>query len=230
MLLGFLDFEATGIDPIKAAIIEYAIMLFDTQINQPVLIKNELVDSDIVSDEVTEITGITNDMMVKWGHSPKQAMGDIAELIHKCDYVVAHNGLSYDKPLLEIHCFEYKIALSQRQWIDTRYDLPFPDKIKDRKLVHLAAAHGFVNPMAHRALSDVMTLQHLFCMYPLEKIIEIASTPLITIKAEVSFGNKDEAKKRGYYWDPDKKIWFKQIRECFYAKEAKAPFKVIVMK
>lgn len=231
MRVGFIDFEATGVDPKTARIIEYAFMLYDTDLEQPLVIKTSLVQGQKIPQEVQELTGIEEGMF-PFGEHVEVAIDTIVLWSMFVEYWVGHNALEYDKVLLDEESLGRQKKLYNRGgcWIDTMYDLPYPKHIKDRKLTHLAAAHGFLNPMPHRALADVITLQKIFCKYPLDEIIKSAETKLLILRADVSFSNKELAKKRGYHWDSEKKIWIKKMRELHLEREIKeSEFKVIVL-
>ncbi len=236
MKILFLDFETTGVDVFKDKITEYAYVLWDTDRKQPLLIRNNLVRGPYIHDEVKEITGIDTEMLCDFGEGPEKAMYDFLDLFQKSDCVCAHNGTEFDQIMLEQLFVESgatdALATSREKiWIDTRYDLPLPKKIKTRNLVHLAAEHGFVNPFAHRALSDVFTMIKIFSCYSLDAILELAASPMKKIRADVSYERRGEASKRGYSWDAEKKIWFKNIKECHLDAEKKeCPFPVLILK
>lgn len=231
MRLAFVDFEATGIDPKEARIIEYAAMLWDTELKQPLAITTNLVDIAVeIPKEVTEITGITLEMISEFGVDSASVFRELAFLFGEASYVVAHNGLGYDKILLEAEQERSEFIPTEKPWIDTMFDLPIPAHIKDRKLTHLAAAHEFINPMPHRAIADVFTMQKIFSKYDLVEILKISATPMVTVRALVGFDKKELAKKRGYHWDGDKKIWTKRMREFYLKAEMRdAGFEVLVL-
>ena len=93
-------------------------------------------------------------------------------------------------------------------------DLPLPEDLKTRKLSHLAADHGFLNPFPHRALFDALTSLRLLSSYPLEEVIRYAGAPAVTLVAwNLPFERKDEAKNAGFQWDPAARRWFKTVKD-----------------
>jgi DNA polymerase III subunit epsilon len=120
--------------------------------------------------------------------------------------------------------------------IDTLTDIPFASEPDSRKLKYLAGDHGFLNPFAHRAVFDVLTMLKVLSHYPIDKVLEYAKAPMITIRAVVDFNNKDKAKARRFSWEKigDKtypKMWVKRIKEFQLEEEKKAmaPFQVGVL-
>jgi DNA polymerase-3 subunit epsilon len=53
-------------------------------------------------------------------------------------------------------------------------------------------------------------------MLPLmvEGAIARSNSPMIEIKAVVSYENRELAKRAGFGWDSQRRIWVKKIREC----------------
>lgn len=132
--------------------------------------------------------------------------------------VVAHNGSGFDRPMFDAQLARMLEAEALRSqiaalpWIDTCLDVPFPEAITTRKLVHLAAEHGFLNPFAHRAVFDVLTMLRVMAAYPIEPILESAKQPLVTCIAQVSYDDREKAKARGYRWRGQSKLWVKHLK------------------
>lgn len=229
MIFGFIDFEATGTDPQTAHIIEWALVRYSSEQKQILTMHTELVrlpDGVVLPPEITELTGITESMLVNYGWGSTETLYKQA---YFCDFLVAHNGTSYDKPLYTAHAKRWNIQDITTPWIDTMTDIPYPAKIKARGLITLCAEHGFLNPLAHRAMSDCISLWKLFTQYDENEIVAIASTPMITLRADVTYARKDLAKEAGYRWDGEAKIWVKQIREYYLKKERERPFNVLIL-
>ena len=229
-----LDLETSGLDPIKNYITEIGAVLWDTATQKPIYIFNEYLKTrgtfEPVSKEITQLTGITNDHLLEFGVEPTYALNLLRELSKKAEYVVAHNGTLFDKPFLDTAMDKMNLAKVTKPWIDTKIDVPYPDSITTRKLTFLATEHGFVNPFAHRAILDVLTMLKVLSHYDIDEVAATSKVPTINIRAMVSFEDKDKAKERNYYWDGDKRIWFKAIKENLLTKEMEdADFKVVVI-
>src|SRR5208282_4762391 len=77
-------------------------------------------------------------------------------------------------------------------------DLEVPERNSTR-LTYMAADHAFLNPFPHRAMFDVMTMLKILDNYDIGKVMELAKSPTVTVKAIVSFDQKDLARNRGYH-------------------------------
>lgn len=230
MLLVATDVETTGLDVTKDKIIEVGAVLWDTVKLAPIRVFNSLVVyPDLqVSAEIEAITGINSQMLVDYGEPPSEVFNGLSRFLACGDYIVAHNGNAFDRPLIERHFLEFGCISPDRLWLDTTIDVEYPKSITTRKLVHLAAEHGFVNPFAHRAIFDVLTMLKVLSCYDLARVIELAKEPSVTVQAVVSFADKEKAKERGFRWDGDKKAWKKTMKRSQLVEATKeTPFKMV---
>lgn len=242
MLLLGMDLETTGLDTTACDIIEIGAVLWDTDREGPLAIMNHLIDWDgevEVSEFITELTGI-HQADLAMGVGITGALQEFIDLADRADYIVAHNGTNFDRPILERDMAEYGMpwGASIRNWIDTSIDVPYDTRT--RKLVHLAAEHGFVNPFAHRAFADVLTMLTILQQYDIGEVIRNSREPLLEIQAVTKKpwedtapdGEKetDKARARGYRWNGNRKLWLKNIRKCELAEEKEhGEFGVIVL-
>lgn len=211
-----IDFETTGLEPEKCRVIEVGAVLWDTDSSKPLAVFSELVlpeDLTELDPVITKITGIQTDDLEKYGAEPKKVFQKLNFYLGHCDYVVAHNS-SFDKSFYESEIVKTGLDLVNKTWIDTMFDVPYPEEVSTRKLNHLAADHGFVNPWSHRALFDVMTMLQVLSKYNFEDVVERSKSPVVTVISHVSFDEKDKAKQMGFRWDPKNKKWFKEYKHC----------------
>lgn len=228
----FLDFETTitrPFDATKAEIIEVGAALFeDGSLLEHVsfLVRPDNYKHDPMS---TELCGITETMVENANIVTAGAILMVNHLIMKADFIAAHNGTQFDKIVYENECARTKMRKTDKTWIDTMLDIPYPAKIETRKLTHIAADLGIINPFAHRAGLDVLTMAAVFYKFPTDEIIRNALSPVIKLKALVKTPwtdngiekEVDKAKKRGFKFDANEKIWFKNIKEVNLEKETK---------
>lgn len=229
MLLLGLDFETSGLDPKTEQIIEIGAVLWCHEKNKPLKLFSEMLQLEEgreLSPTITDITGITQEDLQSFGVPLHEAMTDLLDLIDKADYIVAHNGNKFDKLFLENALSALDLSYN-KAWIDTMTDVPYPEAMKTRNLVHLAAEHKFLNPFAHRALFDVLSMLEVFKNYSLQSVLDLQSSPLIKVVAQVSYEERNKAKESGFRWDPQGKVWFKEMKECSL-KEAAYPFTIQV--
>lgn len=216
LLLG-LDFETTGVEPDKCRIVEVGLAVYDASAGKLLDMLDVLVKvEDLLPDEVktiVDISGLSLEDLSRRGLHPTEALSVLSGYLQAVDYVVAHNGNLFDKPLLAAEFARHRIDPVVRPWIDTTVDLPYPEKIGTRKLVYLAAEHGFVNPFPHRALSDVLTMLRVLGQYPIDSVIASAQQPTLTVQALTPYDQRDLAKEAGFYWKPERRAWLKTVKE-----------------
>jgi superfamily I DNA/RNA helicase len=152
-----LDFEATGTNPATARITEVgAVRVRDGKVVDTF---TALVDPDVpIPAIVAEKTGIT-DAMVAGQPRLHEVWPAIRDFLGR-DLVIAHNGHSYDFPLLR-----HSIARFGEQIALRGYDsLPLARELHpgSRKLEELAVAFGVDPGASHRALDDARTLAEVF--------------------------------------------------------------------
>lgn len=240
MLVAGFDTETTGLDVTKEHIIEVGAVLWDTERRAPVLLYSALVHGAHLTEplppKITELTGITDQDLETYGVLPQEAFENVLHIFKRAEAIVAHNGNLFDKPIWEANLARHGFMPSYREfqplWVDTSCDIEFPNDIKTRKLKHLAAEHGFLNPFAHRAQFDVLTMLKVCDAYDWEKIVASARTPNLVVRAVMPFTKdemfktkvaefgkmKDAVKSHGFRFDNDTKDWVKSIKE--FNKEA----------
>lgn len=212
-LLG-IDLETTGLDPKQNDIIEVGAILWDANQTKPVRLMSELVQTNqVISPEITEITGLTNEDVSRFGKAPEVVLGQLKSLAENAQYIVAHNGREFDRLFLERYWQQWGSEVSL-PWIDTVTDVPYDDKITSRKLTHLCAEHGFLNPFAHRAVFDVMSMLKVLSHYEFSVVETFSRSPTLKLVAKVSYDDREKAKKAGFRWDPAGKVWFRTVKEC----------------
>lgn len=234
MHLLVLDLETTGLDTQNDDILELGYAIYHIGNPAPLVMKSALIiNQREITKEITEITGINQEMINHSGQNPKEKyeelLADIAK--YNIEWIVGHNMLDYDLPVLRNNFIRNDLTLPEMRVLDTKTDIKFAVRHKSTSLVYLLADHGVINPFPHRALTDAMSCAVLLYKYDIEKVLEVSSTPMVEIRADVGFNDKDLAKALQYNWDGERKIWFKKVREYYLAEEkSKATFPVLVLK
>lgn len=233
MYLLAIDTETTGLDTKTDDIIELGYAIYHIDNPAPILMKDFfLTPKRELTDEVTGITGITSDILNKAAVTPTLAFNSLLQdmIEYNVSWIVGHNVVEYDYPILAANFERCGLRMPKVDMIDTKTDIKFTVPTKSNRLSYLAADHGFINPFPHRALTDAMTCMVLLYKYDIKKVLEVAGTPMIEIRADVNFDRRDLAKQLGYNWDGDRKIWVKKIRKFYLQTEAtQAKFPVIVL-
>ena len=222
-LLG-LDFETTGLDPLKDNVIEVGAVIWDTEKHCPLAMDNYFVrwPDTVVPPDITAINGVENEYVEEFGLSPSEGIARIMNLEYRTEANVAHNGEAFDHPFYRdwvrrVHGHYGNDA--RRLWIDTQNDIDYSEAVPTRKLTYLAAEHGFLNPFAHRAVFDVLTMMIILDKYPLSEIIYSAQQPTIMLQALVSYDDREKAKEARFRWDAPNKRWIRTIKAHKVEKE-----------
>lgn len=242
MILLGVDCETTGLNTGTDRITELGLVVWCTERNVPMVLESFLINDPSMpelSEEITKLTGLTNDILKKFGRPPGQVFDTLVAAIKQYDvkYLVAHNAENFDKPILisELSRHGHDPApLANTPWIDTRTDLIFEKEPDSRRLKHLALDYGFINPFAHRAVFDVLTMMRVLSYQDIGKVIDYQKVPFVTVRALVSYDDRDLAKAQRYSWEKigDKtypKMWVKRIKlDKFEAEQAACKgFKIV---
>lgn len=230
MLLLGLDLETGGEFSAPAEqnfITELAMVLWDTEFNQPVDIYSVLIDQERpVSADSQQYTGISDALLQRHGvKADIRLINPIKALIAKADFIVAHNGRDFDRPLLEAFFRQQSHSLPKKEWIDTLTDVDYPKNCASRNLTYLAGFHGILNSFPHRAVTDVLTMLTILARYDIEQVIGNSRSPRLVVKAEVSYDDREKAKAKRFSWESAgkegvryPKSWVRIIRESDLAK------------
>jgi DNA polymerase III epsilon subunit-like protein len=187
-----IDFETNGLNPYYNDVIELAVKSHNSDTSYQTLIK-PIIDPSVpreggihclVTERITELTGITNKMLIKEGIDPMEAFVNMMEYIIKNSnmdkspiYLVAHNGNSFDFLFLKIMVRDFhrknpkidkslkeKITqiISRFKYIDTV--LLAKSLLKNERVSQkeLCRKYKVKNNTEHRALGDVLALEKIF--------------------------------------------------------------------
>lgn len=213
-----LDTETTGVDD-DARCVEVAVALFSVEHAATVTAFSSLMRAD--GNAAAAVNGIP-EALVRVAPEPGVAWSRVARLAKDADVIVAH-GADFDRRFVPAD----DPALV-RPWICSMDDLEWPagektaDGIGKREnLVKLALAHGLGVSHAHRAAVDVDLLARLFARVAelarygaapdLRAMLLRGLRPKARFQAVVPFERKDEAKVRGFQWEPETKRWLKTM-------------------
>ena len=233
ILLAFLDVETTGLNYQVDEIIELAVKVISIEKNTGSIINivnsyesfNESIKP--IDEKITKITGINKKMVqgkeIDWNN--------VEEILKSVDVIISHNA-SFDKPFIDSN-----LELSKNKlWACSMKDIDWMEKgFVSSKQEMLCLWHGFYFD-AHRAMNDVDALIHLIThpFYENNKpIIELYNNSKI-VQYNVWVTNfpynaekKDKIKSNGYFWNNEKKLWFKRVPKEELEKEKQYLIKTI---
>lgn len=221
-----------GVNLEKDRVTEIGAVLWDTRINQPIKVYSELIDEKDrlpMTEEIIDLTGIDEQLLEEWGLKGEEiqmALNRLAIIMKKADFLMAHNGEKYDKPMLEALFKRFDVAFPQKVWIDTVFDIEYPKKIHQKNMAALEHAHGFINPFPHRAVTDVLSMLKIASHYDFERMATLASSSKVRIIAKLKAPNwkdkeqvetfnkiKNRVSRARFQWNPGNKTWSKMIHK-----------------
>lgn len=182
--LYFLDFETTGLNPYHDEVIEIGIRKFGDEGYYTTLVipdKENGIHYKYVSKKITEVTGITDSLIVKNGIDPQEGTFNMYKyILDTCEdgpiYLVAHNGLSFDfiffRKMLQKYMADEKLRtrsnsmsldiIKRFRYHDSmllaRYLIP-NDRVNQQALCN---RFNVKNESAHRAMGDVDSLIKIY--------------------------------------------------------------------
>jgi len=218
-----LDFEATGVDTANDNVTEVGAILYSTGLKRPLESSSYLVKTNLtITPKITELTGIVAPALDKFGYESEDALNALLSMMDRCDYVIGQNVVRFDKRLAETWAASFNKKFPEKLWIDTRTDIP---GVTGATLALMAAnaedpkTHnkiGFVNLFPHSALSDCQTVLKLIEPHDIEAIIERAKSPVVVLRAHVSYETNALAKARkysAYYLNGKFQFWWKIVKQ-----------------
>jgi DNA polymerase III subunit epsilon len=203
-----LDTETTGIDPKKGKLIEVAGIFFNIPSKSIIQQISTLFYAE--DNAAQHINNITVESLRSVNPGLCAISNDVLSfMMGKCDAVIAHNA-NFDRRWVEHH-LEQKLISQQKKWLCSKEDIQWAPS-KSLKLVDIAEAMGVPVVSAHRALSDCQMLAACLAKLPdLDAQLNSGSSRKLYV-ANVSYEDKELPKKAGFYWDADRKKWFKKMR------------------
>jgi len=215
--IAFLDTETTGVNRANDKIIELALKVATFEKSSGMIISIDQVyesfnePGEEISQEITLLTGINNDMVQ--GQFIDWEMVDT--ILKEADIIVAHNA-SFDRAFVDKH----SSVSPNKIWVCSINDIDWLGRgFSSPKQELLCYWHGFYFE-AHRAMNDVDALIHLLTHSsydvdrPVLELIENSQKPTYVIFA-ANFNydpvKKDIVKANKYKWNAGEKIWYKNV-------------------
>jgi len=210
MILAGFDIESTGLDKVQDRPIEVGIALWTTKYNRSLDTRALLIKSDgvPVTDEITEITGITQSMVDNFGYEPSEAFDEMMYFMDKAEAIVAFNGHRFDVPMCQAWAKRVKKDFPDKLLIDPFTDVP----MKGQELITMCAKLGIYYD-AHEAGADVGAMLRLVAKFSFEVVLERAKSPMLVVQSKQDFSNNKAAKRHKFRWNNDHRIWWKAVKE-----------------
>ena len=225
--LAFLDVETTGLDKRNDQIIELAVKVVNVEKTSGKIVSIESEYESYndpgfeISDRITQLTGIKNKDIkgraIVWGH--------VDDLISNVDLIVAHNA-TFDRSFVDRN----SVISVKKVWSCSVNDIDWLKRgFSSSKQELLCYWHGFFFD-AHRAMNDIDALINLLThssytsKRPIIELIQNSQKDQYIILAEnFSYNEKKKEiiKRNKYMWNPDHKVWYKNVSEDSIEAEKK---------
>lgn len=211
-LIAGIDIETTGLDPASDEIIEVGIVEWDTDTNMMINSFSHLFppENGQVPEAIENITGIKTKYFQSEPRitAQKNLLRQTLEAHFSVyDFIVAHNT-EFERGFLSV----FGVDTPKEKWIDTMVHIPGH---QGKSLTLLAADHGILNPMPHRALPDCLVMMAVLSKYPFEEIkrYAFAEKQRLAVRFPFDESGKLQAaiKALGFRWSPEYKHWYKDV-------------------
>jgi DNA polymerase-3 subunit epsilon len=152
------DLETTGLDPASHEIIEIGAMLISPNGNEISRFES-LVNSGVqISAEITQITGITNEMVESSGIPPAEALSKFIDYVGNRP-IFFHNS-RFDSGFLRVASEKWSVRLSNTIFDSLTLSRCSWSGLQSYSLLNLSTHLGIDKP-THRAFSDVVSTHQL---------------------------------------------------------------------
>lgn len=227
MYIAIIDFETSGLSPATDIPTECCAIIYDTVKkryvktlesflgfpNEPA--KREMCDS---------LCGIEEAYVREFwdGGRNFQALVDLMS-VGLIEYAVAYNA-PFDKGFFAKACQQLGFEMPKTPWICAKADYPYHLLgVKPSRLIYTAAELGILNPFAHRGFSDCMTTLLITQKFEWSDILANFGQPMVRYIAQVSYDDRDKARQAGFYFEPIRKVWYRDMKA---AEVVEFPFPV----
>lgn len=240
MILASIDIESTGLDKNNDRIIEMGLVLYSTGRERVLEATSFLVNSDgvAVTEEVKGITGLSQDMVDRFGYSQGDAIEAYAEYITQADAVIGHNINWYDLPVIRNTAKRLGVDFAplEKLAIDTMTDIP---NVKGEALTKMCANAkdpktgrdvGFTYTK-HSAEDDAKAVLRLIQWHDFDAIYQRAQTPMVVVYSHQDRSKESNraGRKAGFRWNGDFKVWWQAVKETdVQALAQRVPFGISI--
>ncbi|PCJ51112.1 MAG: DNA polymerase III subunit epsilon [Gammaproteobacteria bacterium] len=222
-----IDLETTGLDPKTEEIIEIGLLIVSFT-NEEGFIEVEFSDNQLqqpsrpITEEITNITGITNEDVEGRAINWQQLEDELTSV----DLIICHNAY-FDRNFMELQSPDHfsRLIKSKAFGCSSRGINWAALGFEGAKLEYLNLKMGFFYE-GHRALVDCWATLNLFIQKPVafdELKISVREKEAMICAVNAPFEKKDLLKQRGYRWSDGSgslpKSWWVTVREELQQQE-----------
>ncbi len=207
------DTETTGLDPKDSQIIEVACVHYDVRSASIVSSFATLIQAEANAAEAVNRISVGALKVAPCRTYAWTMLADMASYAGPEGSVWMAHRADFDRGFIEAAAPE---LAARMPWVCSKFDVAWPLGKPGASCVEMALAHGVPVVSAHRALTDCMliaeTLRSVSRMgHDVGWLVSQAMRPRVTVRALVSFDEREKAKVAGFSWDGTSKQWTKRV-------------------
>lgn len=171
------DTETTGLYYQKDRVLELGWILFDWDTKMEIRRESHICWDPSFPDstpDAFDANKLSRDFLERNSNQTNIAWERFSTDADKSDFIVAHNGLKFDKPFIQMECARRNVPFPVTSWLDTKEHVDYPPKMRQKSLRYLMVDHDLHYPAKHRALVDAEAVLLLLCKYDIQNVIKRA--------------------------------------------------------
>lgn len=205
-----LDTETTGLDPYKDEIIELAFVVVTYNVRWNTIISiDDVYDgfnqpSQPITEEITRITGITNEMVA----GKRVTYDSFKDYLPKGKYLIVAHNAGFDRKFVDRAYPE----MVDKPWADSLTEIDWAKKgyTKNNLEMLMYKLGYFYN--AHRAVNDCLALGCVIHYNEaIQELYNNALKAMLEVNISVPYNNKDLIKNFGFKFNGSNKTWTKNF-------------------
>lgn len=228
-----IDLETTGLNPSTDVVIEVGAILYSISFLDVLAQFSSILPAG--SNPAYAVNGISPDLLeanrVNQGRWHRLVESTLGELCHHTDVVVAYNA-DFEKRWID----QPPLSVLSKYPLADAMAMPWQKARKTGcSLVQLALDYHLPILSAHRALADCDLVARLFSAVgdseEIMNMLRVALEEPVIAVADVSYSDKDLAKKAGFRWNQSEapNMWSRKIRpSALAALQETAGFTIVL--
>lgn len=203
--------------PLNGEVAEIGAVLWDTEFDAPFTCLDVLIKPE-GKESIEEADTASHALRIRHGQPLDiRLINPLNRLVAEAALLVTHGGMDRDRSALAEAYGRFGMKLPEVPWVDLMEDIPEDLEIRN-SLARLARHHDIPMPLPLRAYSRALATAMIAVRYPLDGLLATAADPLLVVRAEVRYEERDKAKAKGFRWQKAgareyTKAWVRMVRQ-----------------